>query len=101
MRALIASLFLCLSAQNPVPLDFSGVDAFWPVYDALVHDQEPDAARWNALFATPGYAALEARERRRAALERAMRAALMPSRAVERDSLLSTNSFVGRATRHL
>src|SRR4051812_13707337 len=101
MRAIVFSWLLVLATQDPVPLDFSGVDAFWRVYDALVRDREPGAAQWDALFATPGYAALEARERRRAGLERAMRAALMPSRAGERDLLMRTNGFVGRATRHL
>lgn len=92
------------SGQAGVPttgFDFTGVDAFWPLYTALRRGEEPTAVAWDAIFATPGYAALEARERRRVGLELAMRLAFAPARAVARDSALKTNTFTARATRHL
>jgi hypothetical protein len=36
-------------------LDFSGMDAFWPVVDVLARDVEPSAAQWHTLFSTIGY----------------------------------------------
>jgi Putative zinc dependent peptidase (DUF5700) len=94
-------VFAPASPRRSDALEFSGIDAFWPVYDALVRDREPDTSAWAALFATPGYAALEARERRRGAIESALRFALMPSRARLRDSVERAGGFVGRAVRHL
>ncbi|HXV86508.1 MAG TPA: DUF5700 domain-containing putative Zn-dependent protease [Gemmatimonadales bacterium] len=88
-------------AQSRPAFDFSGIDALRPVYDALAADREPLAADWDRLFSTPGYAALEARERRRAALETAMRLAFMPSRVAGRDSTILAGGFLGRAARHL
>lgn len=88
-------------AGNAGGFDFSGVDAFWPVYESLRRGDEPSPAAWDAVFATLGYAALEARERRRASLEVAMRLAFSPSRVTARDSALKTNTFTARATRHL
>jgi hypothetical protein len=44
--------------ETPLPasgLDFSGIDAFWPVADLLVKDVEPTEAQWSALFSTVGY----------------------------------------------
>jgi hypothetical protein len=103
IRSLV--VFVCLLVGAPQArvggFDFSGIDAFWPVRDALSRGQEPAPAAWDRMFATPGYAALETRERRRAALETAMRAAFNPARTAERDSLLRTNTFASRAARHL
>src|SRR5262245_56850946 len=101
MRLLALSLFVLLvtapSGRRAEPLDFSGIEAFWPVYEELVPDREPDSTAWSSLFATPGYAALEARERRRRSIETALRFALMPSRAAARDSVERAGGFVGRA----
>jgi hypothetical protein len=44
--------------EPPLPvtgLDFSGVDAFWPVADLLMKDVEPSDAQWSTLFSTVGY----------------------------------------------
>src|SRR5437870_4474413 len=81
--------------------DTSGVDAFWPAYDQLRRGQEPSPAIWDALFATPGYAQLEAREHRRAAIVEAMRVALNPARAGARESVLVAGGFRARSLRHL
>lgn len=81
--------------------DWSGVDAFWPVYESLRAGAEPAREQWERMFATPGYAALEARERRRGPLELAMRLAFAPGRLADRDSVLRTNGFHARAVRHL
>ena len=81
--------------------DFSGVDRFWAVAAILQQDAEPAPSTWDSLFATPGYAALDARERRRPALILGMRAALKPSLAQVRDSILATNSWTARVVRHV
>ncbi len=107
MRVSPVVLGLCLPifaarAQHAPALDFSGVDAFMPVMARLLADQEPDSVQWRALFATPGYAALEARGAyRRAALENAMRFAFMPSRRASRDSVARSGGFTGRSMQHL
>jgi hypothetical protein len=99
---LFAAAFLSAApadaAQTP---DFSGVERFWSVASTLQQGREPDPADWDALFATPGYAALEERERRRAALQLGIRAALNPTLAQERDSILAANSWTARVIRHV
>ena len=99
--ALLSSAILPPLTQGRQRLDFSGIDRFWPVYNTLTAGHEPSRAAWDSLFATPGYAALEARERRRAAIEQAMRVALMPGRAATRDSVIRAGGFTARAARHL
>ncbi|HVT40783.1 MAG TPA: DUF5700 domain-containing putative Zn-dependent protease [Gemmatimonadaceae bacterium] len=85
----------------PAGLDFSGIDAFWPVYEALLSDKEPTAGDLATLFATPGYAALEEREHRRRSIESAMRFAFMRSRSGQRDSVAQRGGFTGRSVQHL
>jgi hypothetical protein len=60
-------------------VDWSSLDLFWRVHDVLAADQEPAAALWDSLFASTGYAALEAREQRAATLRLAFRVAFKPS----------------------
>jgi hypothetical protein len=103
---LTASLAACHSSPGVLAtptdrLDFSGVEQFWRVADVLARGREPDSSAWNALFSTPGYAALEAREHRRSAISTAMAAAFSPSHSVQRDSLLRANSWATRVLRHL
>src|SRR4051794_31620039 len=46
------------SEPAPMPssgLDFSAIDAFWPVVDLLRKDVEPSDAQWKTLLDTPGY----------------------------------------------
>jgi len=85
----------------PAGFDFTGVDAFWPVYRVLLRDEEPAAGQWDVLFTTPGYAALDEREHRRRAIENAMRFAFMPSRAGRHDSVVRAGGFTGRSVQHL
>jgi hypothetical protein len=80
-------------------LDFSGVRAFWRIHDVLRQDREPMDADWDALFATPGYALLDAHEQRRPALTEALRLAYMPSLAAEREA--SRDGWLGFVLRHL
>ncbi len=81
----------CGQSAQPAPeVDFSGVTAFWQVRDLLASGREPDPATWDRLWATPGYAALEAREHRRAGFTNAFRAAYLPGAAALRDSLRGT-----------
>jgi hypothetical protein len=94
----------CVSVPRqatPPAADFSGVDEFWRIAATLRADREPADADWDRLFATPGYAALHTRERRRPALTAAFRAALMPSRRAERDQLLARGGWIGRVIRHV
>ena len=88
-------------AHARADFDLSGVDTFWHTYDALRRNVEPARADWDAMFATPGYAALEQREHRRVAIENAMRFAFMPSRAAQRDSVIAAGGFTASAVRHL
>jgi hypothetical protein len=53
------------------------------------------------MFATPGYSALHERERRRPALELAMRLAFHPGFVAARDSAIRTTTFTGRSANHL
>jgi hypothetical protein len=83
----------------PLPrtgLDFSGVDAFWPVADILAADREPSEAEWTALFRTTGY---RMAVRVSSTLRRDMEIALRPSRRAALDSLrrLTANSVPSRA----
>lgn len=88
--------------------DFSGADAFWRIEEQLASDADPSTAEWDSLFATPGYAVLAIKERSRPAITAALRAAFMPSRRAERDSLLALSddesraaSYVARVVRHV
>jgi hypothetical protein len=99
-----APILTLVLAASPLPAqtpDFSGVDGFWKIAAILQRDEEPPAAMWDALFGTPGYAALDARERRRPAITLGMRAALRPSLAHVRDSILPTGSWTARVIRHI
>jgi hypothetical protein len=88
-----------LAAQAPA--DFSGVDQFWSIVDRLSAGTEPGDSAWDRLFSTPGYAALQERERRRPALTTAFRAAFMPARRAERDSIVAAQSWTARVIRHV
>ena len=94
-----------LSAQvgrpNAGTTDFSGIVEFWSIVDQLRAGREPADSAWDRLFATPGYAALQARERRRPAITAGMRAAFMPSQTALRDSLLAANGWTARVIRHV
>jgi putative zinc-dependent peptidase DUF5700 len=89
-------------AQARADTDFSGVDAFWRIVAQLERDVEPDVAAWDSLFASPGYVLLTARYYRRPMVVTALRAAFMPARRAERDSLLhAARGEATRAVRHL
>lgn len=105
MRTFVALLLVLAVTYAPgracAQGDWSGVDAFWRIHDALKAGEEPAAAQWTALFTTPGYALLEERERRAAALRRAFRLAYKPSL---RDSLAAearTTSWIAMVLPHL
>jgi hypothetical protein len=98
-RGLILAALLAM--QGVPAFDTSGLDAFWVVQGRLVSGTEPTPVEWDAVFRTPGYAALEERERRRAALTQAMRLAYMPALSAQRDSAIRTNAFTGRSAKHL
>lgn len=85
--AMLANGARAQSAEPGGGVDFSGVAAFWRVHDVLAGGREPDQALWDRLWTTPGYAALEAREHRRAGFTKAFRAAYLPGASALRDSL--------------
>ena len=99
--AVLSMLVATAAAAEAQTANFEGIDRFWRVAESLQQKREPTAAEWGALFATPGYAALEQREKRRAALEAGIRAALNPALADERDTLLSGTSWTARVIRHV
>lgn len=92
-----------LTAQMPATgsVTSAGIDRFWAVAATLAAGREPNVAEWDSLFAAPGYAELEARERRRAALTRAFRAAFHPAARPARDSLLAAGGWTARVIRHV
>ncbi|HJU64101.1 MAG TPA: DUF5700 domain-containing putative Zn-dependent protease [Gemmatimonadaceae bacterium] len=104
-----ASLVLALAAwpaiagaqSRKVDLDWSGVDAFWRVHAVLASDREPSRALWDSLFATPGYALLQERERRRDALVGAFRLAFRPSLRAQLDSAQARADWVAMVLPHL
>jgi hypothetical protein len=82
-------------------VDISGLPLFWKVYDHLVLGQEPPPRLLNSLFSTPGYAALEQRERRRARLTEAIRLAFLPRLGAHPDSLEAAHPWVRSIVPHL
>lgn len=56
---------------------------------------------WDSLFATPGYAALAARERRRPTLVAGIRMALNPTLTVQRDSVLRIGPWTAHVIQHV
>lgn len=103
LALLAAACGTSLSAQGPRPMipDTSGIPLFWRIHHQLARDVEPDAELWDSLWATPGYAILEQRERRRAVITRAMELAYMPSLGQSRDSALRAGGWMGWVLRHM
>lgn len=71
------------------------------IAEELLADGEPPPAEWDALFATCGYAALEAREHRRAILTRAFHLAYKPSLAADHAAALAKGDRVAYVLPHL
>ena len=86
--------------EQPFQFETAGLSTFWKVFDRLRADQEPTDAEWAELWAAPGYAVLEARERRRASLTRAFRLAFRPSLADSLALELGRSGWLQRALRH-
>jgi hypothetical protein len=100
------------SSQSPQPatrsktisepaLNFSGIEEFWKIHSILSADREPSNEQWDKLFATPGYAALEERERRRSMLAEAFRLAYMPSKQEQLDAAIKKGGWVAYIFPHL
>jgi len=69
--------------------DFSGVNKFWKLKDILKSDVEPTQEQWDDVFGTPGYAELFRREFKVDLFKRLFRAAYMPSRKHEIESMIA------------
>ena len=94
-------VFLLTPSCFAQSVDFSGVDAFWEIYDVLKDDRQPTQKQWSELFSTPGLAALEEREHRRQILTRAFRLAYMPSKQDTLDGAVQGDGFLGYILPHL
>lgn len=81
--------------------DFSGIEEFWKIYECLATDKEPTSDDWDKLFSTPGYDALNKREKRRAILTRGFRLAYMPSKKAEYDSVIAGTGWLSYVLPHL
>jgi hypothetical protein len=98
----LALLTLALPRQAQAQsIDISGIPLFWRVHDHLTQGREPPPLLLDSLFATPGYGALEQRERRRARLTAGFRLAFLPSLGRQTDSLEAANSWVRAIVPHL
>lgn len=82
-------------------VDFSAIDRFWPIYDLLKYDRQPSLEQWDALFESPGLAALEEREHRRQALKRAYQLSYMPSKQDSFSLVVEGGGFLGHILPHL
>lgn len=102
VRAVLLSLaFAVVRAAPAQPVDTSGLPLFWSVHTTLTADAEPSAAAWDSLWRTPGYAMLDAKERRRAMLTAAIRLAYKPSLRSGADSAMRAGGWVAFVLPHL
>ena len=90
-----------ISDAQSAQLDFSGVKKFWEVMEVLQDDREPDSLLWNRLFETPGYAAIEKREKKRTVFIKAFRYAYMPSLKKHLESALEKQDYLAGLLKHL
>jgi len=88
------------SAASP-GIDTASIPLFWRIHDTLKQDLEPADSLWDALWATPGYALLQARERRRADLTRALQLAYRPSLAAEARAARTASGWVAFVLPHV
>jgi hypothetical protein len=100
----MAGLFLLLSASIPAASAQGGpdpmaVDAFWPVYEALLADRSPADDAWDALFAAPAWRVLGSFRagQARGRYELAFR----PSRGGELAAALARDDYEATVLRHL
>jgi hypothetical protein len=100
LAAIALLLTMHVASTRADGIDASGLEAFWPVMDSLLADQEPTAEAWDLLWATPGYAALEEREGRREGFSQAFRAAFRAS-AGELRAELEQQRYWARVLAHL
>jgi hypothetical protein len=99
-----ALLLLCptvLPAEPPQrhAADLSGIERFWPVYDALRSDRDPSDQEWSDLFATPGWRTL-GRFRAQSARER-YELAFRPSKEAARAEAIGAGGYEAGVLRHL
>jgi hypothetical protein len=83
----------------PSAADTAALVVFWEIYDLLRQGREPDENHWARLASTGGYAKLG--KRLVETLRGQMRLAYLPSRRVERETLLQRNDPSAATVRHL
>ena len=101
---MIALLALSIATAPPSEqraVDVTGYQLFWAVHRHLAADREAPAELLDSLFATPGYRALQERERRRGRITLAMRLAFLPRLVAQRESLEAADSWVKTVVPHL
>lgn len=88
------------AAGECAPFDFTALDHFWKIVGSLQRDEEPSAAAWDSLFATPGYAALTRSEFRPAFFREAFALTYRAARAAERRAAQDTSARLRPYLRH-
>ena len=106
--AMAAPAIATIAAQRPtVPdstmpasgIDFSGVDQFWKIVDALSRDVEPSEEQWRALLTTPGYRL--AQVNLGASIREAIDVTFKPSRRAEYERATSADDDRSLQLKHL
>lgn len=81
--------------------DYSGLDPFWNVAEILAAGETPNEVDWAAMYETPGYGSLQARENADRFLARLLPLALHPERSAEADELIAAQPAMGIFIAHL
>ena len=84
---------------GPVPLasvSDAGVARFYELADRLQQGGQPTDADWDALFEAPGYAEIDAVERRRVRFTELVQLAYEPARAADREQHRVAGDAIGR-----
>lgn len=86
-------------ATRPAPIELDAIERFWPVYEALRADREPEPEIWDALFSTHAWRVLgqwrvdKARER--------YTLAFRPSLVKEYEAAIARGDYEARVLQHL
>jgi hypothetical protein len=91
--ALVTSLAFSQEQLNPT-FEFSGIDNFWEIVDALKEEKDPSQAQWDKLFQTPGYAVLIKREFAREKLQQFITTAYKPSLQNKKAEIISKSKEI-------
>ncbi|MCB0278565.1 MAG: hypothetical protein KDD94_03635 [Calditrichaeota bacterium] len=82
-------------------MDFSGVNQFWIIQEKLTNQRTVSEAEWQRLLMSPGYLALDKKERKGPILRRAIELAYSPDLGSELRQALDKGGFLAYSMRHL